>query len=153
MIAEQVLAALLSLAPCYADRNAPEGAKATQLAYVARAVASEAGNVDEAAYLVAIAWHESRLCLDVHAGNVRGPGRGLWQIERASRRVPPFTGLDEVSTRHAAHEALWMVRHSHQCGAGPAAVFTAYAGRACGVKWPTLSARVATWYYVRSLLQ
>lgn len=147
-----ILAALQALPPCWADRAAPEGAKATQLAYISRAIAAEAETVEEAAYLVTIAWHESRLCLDVHAGLSRGHGRGLWQLERGSRREPPFEGLSEADTRHAAHEALWMVRHSWHCGGAPAARFTAYAGRACGSVWPTLVSRVRTWYWVRGML-
>lgn len=147
-----MLAALQALPGCWADRHAPEGAKATQHAYISRAIAAKAETVDEAAYLVTIAYHESRICLNTHAGLARGRGRGLWQIECASRRLPPFEGLSYEATEHAAGEALWMIRHSWQCGNQPKDRFTAYAGRACGVSWPTMAARVRTWYWVRGML-
>ncbi len=149
---EALLAVLLSLPVCWADRGVPANEKASQLATIAGAMVEHTSDPTELAYLTSIAYHESRFCLAVHAGRTRGPGRGLFQLEPGSRRRPPFTGLSADATAHAAGEALWMVRHSHQCGESPEGRFTAYAGRACGTAWPTLRSRVALWYTVRARL-
>lgn len=152
MIAEALLTVLTSLPVCWADRGVPANEKASQLEVIAAALLARTQDPSELAYLTSIAYHESRLCIAVHAGRVRGRGRGLFQIEPGSRRVPPFTGLSFEATEHAAGEALWMVRHSHQCGSTPADRFTAYAGRECEKYWPSLRSRVALWYSVRARL-
>lgn len=140
-------AALLALTPCWADRD--DSRKAGQLETIAVAIATVASTVDDAAGLIAIANSESKFSLRVHAGLTGGRGRGLWQLELGSRRKPPFVGLSLADTTHAAGEALWMWRHSWQCGRTLAARFTAYAGRECDTVWPTLHERVNTYYYAR----
>lgn len=99
--------------------------------------------------MLTIAVFESGLCFRVHSGARRGgQGRGLWQLEPGSNRVPPFTGLSLEDTSHAAGEALWLWRHA-RCGRRPglAARFAAYAGLGCGRTWAGAAprARFMTW--------
>lgn len=126
-----VLAFLIALPVCVADRPHPE-AKAAQLATIATAIELATPVPEERAALVTIAWFESRLCLAVHAGSVRGgSGEGLWQIEPGSRRTRPFAGLGGAATEHAAAEALWVWRHAGPCAVGLPARFRWYAGLGC----------------------
>jgi len=148
---QQVLHILMSLPVCYQDRHLPTDVKAGQLQTVASAIASEAVDKSEAAYLVSIAWHESRLCLATHAGRHPGRGRGLYQIERASGAPSAgtgYVGLSLPETVNATRAALHMLRHSYQCGQRPRDRFTAYAGRPCGLVWPTMLSRERMYYYL-----
>jgi hypothetical protein len=132
-----LLPLLLSLPVCVYDRSVDPELKASQLMIVADAIEAVTDDPEEQAALVTIAWFESRLCLHVHSGAVRGgQGRGLWQIEPGSNRVPPFVGLGPDATEHAAGQALWLWKHA-RCGRRPglAARFGAYAGLGCGRLW------------------
>lgn len=104
---------------------------------------------DEAAALITIAESESALCADVHAGSRRGwSGIGLWQIEPGSNRRPPFAGLSLEDTTHAAGEALWLWRHSWQCGPDLVSRFKAYGGRPCPVAWLGGGARARLYRWI-----
>jgi hypothetical protein len=71
----------------------------------------------EAAALASIGDHEGRWCWAVATGRIKGgPGEGPWQLEPGSHRKRPFSGSDVASLSHAAGEALWLWRHSWQCG-------------------------------------
>jgi hypothetical protein len=146
-----VLAVLLRLPVCYVDRGDPR--KPEQLSTVARAISTVAnGSEDKASKLISVAYNETRLCLHVHSGAHRGPGRGLWQLEGQGRRYKgPFVGLDYDSTLNAARVASNVLDHSYQCGRTPRDVFTAYGARPCVSNWKTLDARVRTyqWAYWR----
>lgn len=119
-----------------------------RLTVIAHAIASVSESVDDAAGLLAIGDAESRWCERVHAGRARGgDGVGLWQLERGSHRAPPFAGLCVADTVHAAGEALWIWRHSYQCGGALSSRFESYAGLRCDVAWRGAARRVAfyTW--------
>lgn len=155
MIDVAIAAYLISVLPmCRADLELPLETKAGQLAVAAEAIATVAETAEEAVWLTAIAYHESRFCYRTHAGgsSVRGRGRGLWQIEKGSRRLPPFEGLSLAETTHAASQALWLVRHSYQCGPSVKDRFTAYAGQPCDTNWPTLHARYRTYGWLTLLV-
>lgn len=139
-----VLAFLIALPVCVADRPHPE-AKAAQLATIAAAIELATPEPEERAALVTIAWFESRLCLAVHAGRVRGgTAEGLWQIEPGSHRRRPYAGLSELATEHAAGEALWLWRHAGNCRSGLPARFRGYAGLGCGPSsWKGAAPRAA----------
>lgn len=80
----------------------------------------EARQLDTAAMLFTLGKFETMFGREAHAGRRgTGGGQGLWQLEPASKRKPPFVGLDFISTRHAAFEAAWLVRHSFACGGTP----------------------------------
>ncbi len=148
-----VLAVILHLTPCYADRAADIPTKSAQYVNIATAISVVAdGSLDKASKLISKGYNESRFCLAVHSGAHRGYGRGLYQLEGQSRRYAgPFVGLDYESTLNATRVASDILDHSYQCGPTPADVFTAYAGRECGTDWKTLQARVRTyrWAYWR----
>lgn len=157
--AAQVLAVLLELTPCWADRHRPPAEEAQRLEVIATGV-SVASNettrpIDTAAMLIALGYHESKLCHATHAGTVKGgDGEGLWQLEPGSRRVRPFSGLSLEATTHAATQAAWLVRHSYSCGTSPRARFTQIGFGSCpGRGWPTLEARVRTYWWAFGLLQ
>jgi len=139
-----VLPFLLSLPVCVADRGEPE-LKRAQLETVAMAIEAVTPKPSERAALITIAWFESRLCRDVHAGSKRGgSGEGLWQIEPGSRLRRPYAGLDQEATEHAAGEALGLWRRSWCPGQGSAARFRVYAGLGCGPSsWTGAAPRAA----------
>jgi len=119
---------------------------------VAYAIAEVAESVDKAAKLITVAYKETRLCIAVHSGEHRGPGRGLYQLEGQQRRHKgPFVGLDYEATLRATQVASYVLDHSYQCGRSPAAIFTAYGARPCGSDWKTLRERVRMyrWAYWR----
>jgi hypothetical protein len=150
--AAAILAALVMLPVCWDDRR--EEARSERLQDVATAIdVAASGDDGLAALLVTVGYHESRFCRSAHAGGRRGRGEGIWQIEAGSRRQRPFSGLGLAATTHAAGEAAWLLRHSWQCGSGPAARLTAYAGRTCGEDWPTLRERVATYWWALTRLR
>src|SRR4051812_39014835 len=125
--AAAITALLLELSTCYAERNDP--ARVEHLTLQAEAIAAVSASPDEAAALVAIAKHEGNFCWSVATGRIKGgPGEGPWQLEPGSHRKRPYSGSDLPSLSHAAGEALWLWRHSWQCGPSPAARFRAYAG-------------------------
>jgi hypothetical protein len=128
---EAILAILLSLPPCFGEPSDVE-----RMAIIASAIAAVSRNVEDAAGLLTIGTFESAWCRDVHSGARRGgAGEGLWQIEPGSRRQKPYSGVDLKSTCHAAGQALWLWRHSWQCGPASESRFKAYAGVACGKPW------------------
>ncbi len=145
-----VLAVLLRLPVCHADRDDPR--KPEQLVTVARAIGTVAAASkypkDKAAKLIAILRWESTACLAVHSGEHPGRGRGLYQLEGQGRRHKgPFVGLDYESTLNATHVASSVLDRSYQCGRTPRDVFTAYGARPCGSDWSTLSERVQTYQW------
>lgn len=130
MIAGPLIAFALSLPPCYAERSDPQ--RVAHVTLIAEAVAAVAETPADAVGLLTIAVHESALCWSVATGKKHGgDGWGPWQLETGSRRQKPFIGDDLPSLTHAAGEALWLWRHSWQCGVTPAGRFTAYAGLPC----------------------
>lgn len=151
-----LLFAMQGLAVCYADRQDPR--KQAQLETIAEAitVATErtrwrGDRVSLAALLLTIAYHESKLCLDVHAGK-RGMNGALtlWQLERGSRLTGYRAGLSLEDTISAAVAAATLLARSFQCGSAVDGMLRAYAGAKCGVEFPTLRARVRTFHYLRS---
>ncbi len=143
-----LLALLLALAPCYADRAVEPSLKRAQLATIAAAIEANTTDPAEQGALVSILTHESRACLAVHAGRKRGGhGRGLWQIEPGSHLEPPFDGLGLAATTHAAGQALRLWRLSAVCGRWNLEKrFGLYAGLGCS-SWPGAAprARLARW--------
>lgn len=145
MLLAPILAALLSLPPCYGEPR-----DTARLELIARAIAEASSTVDDAAGLLTIGYHESSYCEAVHSGKRKGGhGVGLWQIEPGSRRVPPFAGLSYEETRHAAVQALWLWRRSRQCGNEPARRFASYAGILCDSNWPGSAPRVRLFLWVK----
>lgn len=140
-----VLSVLLRLPLCWADRHDPR--KPEQLLVVAYAIAEVAENTDKAAKLITLAHNESRLCLAVHSGEHRGPGRGLYQLEGHGE----FVGLSYEATLSATRFASEYLDRSYQCGHAPRDVFTAYGARPCGSDWKTLRERerMYQWAYWR----
>ena len=146
-----ILSVLLQLPACYEDRF--DSSYPERMATIAYSIASASSNYDDAAALVTIARFESGLCRVVHSGARRGgPGEGLWQLEPGSNRVRPFSGLSLESTEHAAGEALWLWRHSHQCGPSLESRFRGYGGRPCTSKWDGASRRARFYYWVRGAI-
>lgn len=131
--AESHTAELLAGLPvCWQDRAEDPQQHAARFAWIADAVDAATPSLHERAALIAIGWHESRWCSAVHAGKRKGGhGAGLWQIEPGSNRPPPYAGLSWEATLNAAQQALWLWRHSWQCGPQIPARFTAYAGAPC----------------------
>lgn len=147
-----VLFAMSGLPQCYVDREDPR--KPGQMQSIAEAIAHAAPSPRRAVFLIVIGYHESRFCLRVHSGDHPGRGRGLWQLEGQEKRYQgPFVGLTPEETGNAAWVASAIIGRSTRCGLAPAAVLTAYAGRACGTDWPTLADRVRTFEKVSSRLQ
>jgi len=146
-----VFVVMNSFPVCWQDRA--DERKPEQLHTVAAAIAAASPSPRRAAFLLAISWHESRWCIHVHSGAHTGPGRGLFQMEGQERRYPgPFVGLTPEETGNAAWVASRIIGRSGQCGHSAAAVFTVFAGRACGTSWPTLDARVQTFRFVSARL-
>ncbi len=149
---QAVLIAMSALPQCWADRG--DERKHDQLTVIADAIAKASPSTRRATFLITISYHESRWCLRVHSGEHPGPGRGLWQLEGQDRRYPgPFVGLTPEETGNAAWVASQIVARSTRCGASPAAVLTAYAGRECETDWPTLDARLVTFERVSKRLR
>lgn len=141
-----ILALLLALPPNWHDRA--ETGYADRQAVIAEAIAHASDSREDAAALVTLAQFESGRRRAVHSGEIRGGlGEGLWQLEPGSNRKPPFSGLSEWCTTHAAGEALWLWHHSGQCGSSPAAHFAAYAG---SCKFAQAAKRQAFYYWTLS---
>jgi len=140
MSAAAVLAVLLQLPPCYAERNDP--LRPAHLGILAEAIEAATPELPEQAALITILEFESAGCWSVASGRRRG-GRGVgpWQIEGGSNRTPPFAGVTLEPLAHAATQALWLWRHSWQCGGSLTARFTAYAGVRCSTLWRGARAR------------
>jgi hypothetical protein len=146
------LALLLAVPTCWSERDDP--LRAERLAVIAEAIDGATGLQHERAALVTIGMHESSFCWSVASGRVRGgSGTGPWQIEPGSRRKPPFAGTDAASLGHAASQALWLWRHSWQCGRGAADRFRAYAGLSCGSKWAGAAQRARFYGWAVGRLQ
>lgn len=139
-----VLRVVLALPQCYGEPRDVD-----RLEVIARAVAAVSDTRDDAAGLLVIAESESALCKTVHSGQRHGwAGVGLWELEPASHRHPPFAGLSLEATTHAAREALWMWRHSWQCGPELVSRFKAYGGRPCPVAWLGGGARARLYRWI-----
>jgi hypothetical protein len=153
-LAEAVLATLLRLPVCARDRGDPR--KAEQLTTVAIAITGAALEARDpatrAAELIAVGYHESRFCLDIHLGR-HGLGNALtpWQIEYAAHPWATVSvGLDVPHTYLAAATAGRILDHSWHCGPTPAERFSAYAGT-CSTTWKSRQARADTfvWAWLR----
>ncbi len=131
--------------------------KRAQLTIVADAIAAASPTVERAAELVAIGYQESRWCSAVGSGAKRGGyGEGYWQLEGAHHGPGARSGLEPEAVASAARLASAQLDVSGQCGGGPAARFTAYAGRPCAQlapPWPTLTARVSGYWWAVSALR
>ena len=141
-----ITALLLSRPPCYAERNDPD--RVAHVTLQAEAIAAVSRTIDDAAALASIGDHEGRWCWSVAIGHKKGgPGEGPWQLEPGSHRSRPFSGNDLASLSHAAGEALWLWRHSWQCGPSAEARFRAYAGLPCDSKWSGAASRSRLYYW------
>lgn len=129
---EQILSILLQLPTCYKEEK-----DLNQLGLISDAISSVANNNADVAGLLTIGTFESAWCFSVGSGRKRGGwGVGYWQIEPGSHRIKPFAGITLEDQTHAAGEALWLWRHSHNCGSSLSARFTAYAGlNKCPKNW------------------
>lgn len=146
------LALLLSLAPCWAERKDPH--RVEHVALIAEAVDSVTDDHRERAALVTIAKFESGLCWSVASGRVHGgDGEGPWQIEPGSHRPGPYSGTTQQALTHAAGEALWLWRHSWQCGPSAESRFRAYAGLPCSSPWLGAGARTGFFFFATNRLQ
>lgn len=146
MTAAAIIGLLLSRPPCYIERNDPD--RVAHVTLQAEAIAAVAATAEEAAALASIGDHEGRWCWDVATGKRKGgPGEGPWQLEPGSHRPRPYSGADVASLSHAASQALWLWRHSWQCGPSAAARFRAYAGLPCDSKWDGAAKRARFYYW------
>lgn len=129
---EQVLFVLLQLPTCYKEEQ-----DLNQLGLISDAISTVSNNKENVAALITIGTFESSWCFSVGSGRRKGgSGIGYWQIEPGSNRIKPFAGITIEDTTHAAGEALWLWRHSHQCGNSINSRFIAYAGvKKCSNKW------------------
>jgi hypothetical protein len=151
MLAGPILVAIMSLPGCYKDKR--DERVPDHLARVAYALGQETKDVDEAAALATIAYHESRYCLKVQEKYTRSGAYSSWQLEGKRHLYPqPFVGLDYEPIHNAAYAAVDIWRRTYNCGYSFRDRMTSYAGRACGTNWPTLDARVGTYWYVRSVI-
>lgn len=145
LLVDAVAAAILRLSP---------GTDVGHASAIAADIAAVSDSADDAAALVAIAWHESHFRPDVDSGKVRGDaGRswGLWQIRCGSSASCSRYVSDR---RLGASRALWLVRKS--VGAcrryGSSAALRAYASGSCRKGASASAARVDTWRTVSSWL-
>ena len=149
------LALLLSLPPCYAERNDP--ARVEHVTMIASAIDAAAPERErDRAALVTIAWFESALCWSVATGKVKGgDGAGPWQIEPGSHRPGPYVGDSLPALTHAARQAEWLWTHSWQCGPSARARFVAYAGLDCarGRQWLGAARREQFLFFATNRLQ
>lgn len=148
-----ILVAILRLPSCWQDRHderVPE-----YLAKVAYAISEEARDIDEAAALVAISKHESGDCIRVQLRYTHSGAYGAFQLENKQHLYPEvsFLGLDYANIHHGAYAARDIWSRTFNCGSTFADRMTSYAGRQCGTDWPSLSARVGTYYFVRSVIE
>jgi hypothetical protein len=158
-----VSAALAALPIHHEDRANPF--KGAQLHTVAQAVAAVSRDLDEAALLIAIGHHETKLSFRVHFGLCRAfecdRGRAvspwqLWQNGRATEEWHGFVGISLDATKAAAGAAVRHVRFAQRvCRGEPepiVATFRAYAGIGCRVPLKDERARLATFRAVRGRL-
>ncbi len=138
-----ILATMQLFPSCWVERH--DVRKAEQYETIAQAIAVEARDSDEAAAMVAIGYSESRFAISVHTGARRGPASGLWQLEGRGR----FVGLGLDDTMRSARAALWMWRHSWQCGPAFEQRITAYAGLPCSTRWGGLRIRAERYAIAR----
>jgi hypothetical protein len=141
---------LLSLPQCFAERADP--ARVEHVALLAEAIDQATEKPAERAALATIAYYESGLCWAVATGKVRG-GQGPWQIEPGSHRPGPYVGSSLPELTHAARQALWLWRHSWQCGPSPRARFRAYAGLECSSSWTGARVRERLYFFASNQLQ
>lgn len=138
-----ILTLLLRLPTCYGEEKNMDIFKNISIA-----IGNNSNNLSEAAALITIGTFESSWCTSVGSGKrLGGNGAGYWQIEPGSNRIKPFAGLSLEELTHAAGQALWLWRHSHQCGSSIQARFTGYAGVKCNVKWSGAIKRTNFYYW------
>jgi hypothetical protein len=182
MLTDILLALAMALPASKADADEGELERRARLATVAHAIteASERATCinqpepctrlwpgparELAALLLSVAWHESALARNVHAGECkpwecdahRDPRTGrtrhraasLWQLH-ASGLVPPaewreLSGTDAESTRRAAWAAARVLAVSrNRCGTIEGAVAQYGTGRRC--TWKGAASRLRTW--------
>jgi hypothetical protein len=151
MLAGVVYAGLVSLHGCYADRH--DSRVPDFIATEAYAIAAEVRDVDEAAALVSILYHESSNCIRVQTKYTRSGAYSVFQLEGKRHLYPqPFLGIDYVPFHNAVYAAVDVWRHTHNCGHSFRDRMTSYAGRACGTDWPTLSSRVNMYWHLRNIM-
>lgn len=136
---------MLRLPTCYSEEPDVE-----QLTKISQAIGVNADSISEATALITIGTFESAWCKRVGAGIKKGGhGAGYWQIEPGSNRIKPFAGLSLEELTHAAGQALWLWRHSHQCGSSIKSRFIAYAGiQDCKTTWAGATKRNSFYYWV-----
>jgi hypothetical protein len=140
------------LPTCWADRN--DARMPDHLTRIAYAISEEARDADEAAALVSIGKAESGFCIAVQHHYTHSGALSMWQLEKKQDKYPgPFLGLEYEPIHNAAHAAVDVWRHSHQCGQRPEDMFSAYGARPCGTIWPSLKSRVATYWCARSIIK
>ncbi len=151
LIAGIVYAALVSLPGCYADRH--DSRVPDFIATEAYAIAAEARDIDEVAALGSIIYHEAANCIRVQTKYTHSGAYSVFQLENKRHLYPqPFLGLDYPAVHNATYAAVDIWRKTWNCGPGFENRMTSYAGRPCGVKWPTLDKRVSTYWYLRNRL-
>ena len=146
-----VLIGLMHLHTCYADRH--DSRVTDFLATEAYAIAAEVKDVDEAAAIETIIYHESSNCIRVQTHYTHSGAYSVLQLEGKRHLYPqPFLGLEYEPIHNAVFAAVDVWRHTWNCGPGFANRMTSYAGRQCGTKWPTLDKRVSTFWYLRGII-
>lgn len=159
---DRVYSAIQALPRCYADRDLPTARKDEQLRTVARAITAATTNRTERTLLVSIAYHESAICHDIHAGFC-GPkqcdtdrtgvprARSIYQTHRlglSDADWDALVGTDYEATLLATRHALKQVRRSYaMCKGMPDplwSTFVAYAGRGCQGRMGDVVSRLAT---------
>jgi hypothetical protein len=142
-----VYVSIIASGPCWAERGP---AQLDHLERVAVAVSEEADDVDEVAALVAIGRSESAFAMSVQA-NSRGPALSDWQLEGHSGLPGPFWGLGLDRVQNAVHAALYVWRHSWQCGPRLEDRFRAY-GRGVCAPMPGIAVRVQRFWAARAVM-
>ena len=117
---------------------------------VAVAVSEVAESVDDVAALVAIGRSESAFAMSVQA-NSRGPALSDWQLEGHAGLPGPFWGLGIDRLENAAGAALYVWKHSWQCGERLEDRFRAYGRGSCS-PMPGLAVRVQRYWAARAIL-
>jgi len=160
MMLVAILSSVLAALPIYKeDRGAPE--KPAQLAGIAAAIAEHSRTAEEAAFLAAWAYSETKFSLRIHSGRCRpqecdrGRARGPYQPHRNGMPFEQWErmhGVENtwVQTEHAARQVRWALR---QCpGDRIRGAFRVLGGLACHRKLRGEDERVAVFERVRAKL-
>jgi hypothetical protein len=164
MIPLASVAAALAILPVNHEDSA-NPFKGAQLYTIAQAVAAASRDRDEAAFLLAIGYHETKFSFRVHLGICRafecdhGDALSSWQMHQNGRSTEEwhgFVGLSFDNTKAAASAALGHVRFAQRvCRGEPdpiVATFRAYNGSGCRMSIPGERDRVTTFRRVRGRL-